>query len=88
MQSTAHGARRGRMSLSNSQKVLSVPDPQSAGEVSRYNIGNGHTPMKIALWSVNGAASKEEEIYGVMRGMNDIELSMENDTRRRLPSAR
>ena len=43
---------------------------QTAGEVPRYDIENDHTPMKIALWNVNGAASKEEEINVMMRGTN------------------
>ena len=34
---------------------------ESTGEIPRYNIGNDHTPVKIALWNVNGASSKEEE---------------------------
>ena len=46
------------------------PDLQTAGEIPRYDIGNDHTPMKIALWIVNGAVSKEEEINAMMRGTN------------------
>ena len=50
--------------------MVAVPDLQSAGEVPRYDIGNDHMPMKIALWNVNGAASKEEEINAMMRSTN------------------
>ena len=46
------------------------PDLQTAGGAPRYDIGNDRTPMKIALWIVNGAANKEEEIRGMMRGTN------------------
>ena len=61
---------RGRMSLLSSKRVVPGPDLQTAGEVPRYDIGNDHTPMKIALWNVNGAAGKEEEINAMMRGTN------------------
>ena len=51
------------------QNVLTVgPDLQTAGEIPRDDNGNDHTSMKIALWNVNGAASKEEEINDMMRG--------------------
>ena len=58
------------MSLPSSKRVVSGPDLQTAREVPRYDIGNDHTPMKIALWNVSGAASKEEEINGMMGGTN------------------
>ena len=52
--------------------MVSGPDLQTAGEVPRYNIGNDQTPMKIALWNVNGAASREEEINAMMRGTREF----------------
>ena len=58
------------MSLPSSKRVVSGPDLQTAGELPRYDIGNDHTPIKIALRNVNGAASKEEEINAMMRGTN------------------
>ena len=61
---------RGRMSHPGSNRVVSGPDLQTAGEVSRYDIGNDYTPMKIAVWNVNGGASKDEGIHGMMRGTN------------------
>ena len=85
------------MSLPSSKRVVSGPDLQTAGEIPRDDIGNDHTSMKIALWNVDGAASKEEEINVMMRGTNatcgiitetwlrprlDIELPMENATHR------
>ena len=61
---------RGRMSLPSSKRVVPGPDLQTAGEIPPDDIGNDHTPMKIASWNVNGAASKEEEINAMMRGTN------------------
>ena len=61
---------RVRLSLPSSKRVVSGPDRQTAGEAPRYDIGNDHTPMKIALWNVNDASSKEEEINAMMRGTN------------------
>ena len=60
------------MSLPRSKRELSGPDLQTAGEVPRYNIGNDHMTMKIALLNVNGAASKEEEINAMMRGTREF----------------
>ena len=61
---------RGRMSLPSSKTVISGPDLHTAGELPRYDIWNDHMPMKIALWYVNGAARKEEEINAMMRSTN------------------
>ena len=60
------------MSLPSSKRVVSGPDLRTAGEVPRYNIGNDHMPMEIALWNVNGTASREEEISAMMRGTREF----------------
>ena len=58
------------MSLPSSKRVVPGPDLQTAGEIPRDDNGNVHTSVKLALWNVNGAASKEEEIIVMMRGTN------------------
>ena len=57
---------RGGLSPSRRQVLVPRSDYRTSGEIPRDRTHVGFTTIKVALWNVNGAPSREEEIGEMM----------------------